>query len=164
MSLPHVTFCILCKLISLKDKSLITNCLVLFPQVLQQASLSFSLSSIALILAITSVLSTSTGTLWKSLDPSISLELSQINMDLYETWNLSFWGPIWLIPLILAIPSVLSMPPGTLWSHLYPYTSAKAKYSPLPTKGTQPSPCLDPITSWLLCLGLHRTQCNWLLH
>ena len=50
------------------------------------------------------------------LEPSIFLYLCQINSDLYETWNLSFWGPNWLIPLILAIPSVLSAPSGTLWS------------------------------------------------
>jgi len=50
------------------------------------------------------------------LEPSISLYLCQMNSDLHETWNLSLWGPNWLIPLILAIPSVLSAPSGTLWS------------------------------------------------
>ena len=40
--------------------------------------------------------------------------------DLYEIWNWSFWGPNWLIPLILAIPSVLSAPSGTLRSFFIP--------------------------------------------
>jgi len=57
------------------------------------------------------------------LEASISLYLCQINSDLYETWNLSFWGPNWLIPLILAIPSVLSAPSGTLWNPLDPSIS-----------------------------------------
>ena len=44
------------------------------------------------------------------LEPSISLYLCQINLDLYETWNLSFWGPNLLIQFILSILSVLSLP------------------------------------------------------
>ena len=47
---------------------------------------------------------------------SCTLYLCQINSDLYETLNTSFWGPNWLIPLILTIPVVLSIPSGTLWS------------------------------------------------
>ena len=50
-----------------------------------------------------------------SLEPSIFLYLCQINLDLYETWNLSFWGPNWLIQFILPIPHVLSVPCGTLY-------------------------------------------------
>ena len=62
----------------------------------------------------------STSALWNPLYTSISLYLCQIISDLYETWNLSFYGPNWLIPLILSIPSVLSAPSGTLWSPLEP--------------------------------------------
>ena len=37
------------------------------------------------------------------------------NLDLYETWNLSFLGPNWLIQFTLSLPSVWSVPPGTLY-------------------------------------------------
>ena len=60
---------------------------------------------------------------------SAYLYLCQFNLDLYETLNLSFWGPNWLIPLILAIPSGLSAPlepSGTPLDPLYPYISAKS--------------------------------------
>ncbi len=51
-----------------------------------------------------------------SKNASVSLYLCQFNSDLYETLNLSSWGLNWLIQLILAIPSVLLVPSGRLYS------------------------------------------------
>merc|ERR1712082_584473 len=71
---------------------------------------------IQLILAIPSVLLVPSGPLWSPSRTLLCLYLCQINSDLYETLILTIWGPNWLIQLILAIPSVLFVPSGPLWS------------------------------------------------
>merc|ERR1712082_85227 len=65
---------------------------------------------IQLILSIPSVLLVPSGPLYSPSRTLLCLYLCQINLDLYETLNLTFWGPNWLIQLILAIPSVLLVP------------------------------------------------------
>ena len=45
--------------------------------------------------------------------------ICQINLDFYENWTITFWGPNWLIPLIMAIPTALSAPSRTLWVSIW---------------------------------------------
>ena len=71
---------------------------------------------IQLILSIPSVLSVASEPIYSPSRALLCLYLCQFNLDLYETYNLSFRSRNWLIQLILAIPSVLSVPSECLYS------------------------------------------------
>ena len=78
-----------------------------------------------LILVIPSILLVPSGRLWSPCRTLLCLYLCQINLDLRETQNFSFWGPNWLTQLILAIPSVLSVPSG---KPFYVYITSKSTW------------------------------------
>ena len=73
-------------------------------------------------------ISTPSGTLWNPSRAILWIYHYQINLLFNTTWNLSFWGPNYLFPLILVIPLFNQLPLKPFTAPLEPSFSISLAY------------------------------------